>query len=503
MSQSDRKAILKTIEEKPIDPQNVLYLSDDKSSDKVAICVEDFVTIANGCQTNTNSASYKSRNAYSSTEGDTTVPQGLRDAFYRNFGLSLGSMSEYWYIGSESGYSSASDQARSRGESTGSEGSTSSSAPLLPESRPPPLPSSPAFGSSINQQHFVSHDAGMVENVILLAERSKSTTDENTEANTEENWEEMHPVRKHRFLLPFIIAVVAIIAAALALGIHSLTTRTAPLFSRRNATYDCVGGSTLEILLDSAEHPLVKLNIPEKYPTITVENLEYLLVPSVTKWWDAQKYCTAWCGYLVSIKTKDENDKILKMVRQHLPQFSHYWIGVKNWNKKWYLDNEYNLSYSNFAPHEQDLVNNDDKRWGCVKVDDSGLWSWSMKNCDAMLPFVCERNTADPKIQRTPFAPHQETRCQDAGGMCKMDNDCADGNRIRHLCPDQPIDIICCIPKEPKPTPSFNSSLTTCIDAGGICNHVIYDECRDGLVVYNLSQSCPDSPRQYDCCVKN
>lgn len=84
-----------------------------------------------------------------------------------------------------------------------------------------------------------------------------------------------------------------------------------------------------------------------------------------------------------------------------------------------------------------------------------------------------------------------------------MGNDCTDGVQHRHLCPDQPIDIICCILNKPKPRPVFKSSMTTCTDAGGVCNHVIYDECRDGLVVYNLSRSCPDTPRRYDCCVKN
>uniref|UniRef100_A0A914VRL5 C-type lectin domain-containing protein n=1 Tax=Plectus sambesii TaxID=2011161 RepID=A0A914VRL5_9BILA len=191
------------------------------------------------------------------------------------------------------------------------------------------------------------------------------------------------------------------------------------------------------------------------------------------------------------------------MVKGHMPTFSHYWIGWKKWNNIWYLDDESNSSYSNFAPDEYNLQNNDNNRWGCVEVDGRGLWSWSMQDCNAMLPFVCERNSSNPMIQKTPFAPHQEVKCQDAGGMCKMDNDCADGTQQRHLCPDQPIDIVCCMPNKRKPPPVFNSTVTTCTDAGGVCNHVVYDECRGDFVAFNLSQSCPSTPRTYDCCIKN
>lgn len=87
--------------------------------------------------------------------------------------------------------------------------------------------------------------------------------------------------------------------------------------------------------------------------------------------------------------------------------------------------------------------------------------------------------------------------------MCKLDSECmGDEETDYSLCPDQTqaINVVCCFPKKRKPAPLFN--LTSCADAGGICNHVIYDECRNGLVVYDLQKPCLDGPRRYDCCVK-
>lgn len=151
---------------------------------------------------------------------------------------------------------------------------------------------------------------GFVLNTNQL-QKTFSASDENTETNEEEQWEEIKPIHKHRFLLPFIIAVVLIITAVFGLGIHLLTKTSSPLFPRPNKTYNCVNGSTHKIQLDNAWRPLVELNIQEQYPTLIVGNVEYLLVPRVSTWWYAQTYCTAWCGYLVSIKRQEENAMIL------------------------------------------------------------------------------------------------------------------------------------------------------------------------------------------------
>lgn len=135
--------------------------------------------------------------------------------------------------------------------------------------------------------------------------------------------DEIAPIRKRRFLLPLIIAAIAIIVVSatigtvVALGVHSATRTTSPLLAKTtpkpNVTYDCVNGSTQKIQLGAAQRALADLNIPEKYPTLTIGSLEYLFVSDRTKWSDAQIYCTAWCGYLASIKRQEENDQVLGM----------------------------------------------------------------------------------------------------------------------------------------------------------------------------------------------
>jgi hypothetical protein len=77
--------------------------------------------------------------------------------------------------------------------------------------------------------------------------------------------------------------------------------------------YDCVNESIATVLLDGKLIKLVDLNLPGKRSTLTAGSQEYLVVPNLTQWWFAQKYCIGWCGYLVSIKGPDENEKILGM----------------------------------------------------------------------------------------------------------------------------------------------------------------------------------------------
>uniref|UniRef100_A0A914VGX0 C-type lectin domain-containing protein n=1 Tax=Plectus sambesii TaxID=2011161 RepID=A0A914VGX0_9BILA len=197
----------------------------------------------------------------------------------------------------------------------------------------------------------------------------------------------------------------------------------------------------------------------------------------------------------------------LELAKEHLKDFTSFWIGLKAWSNKWYLDDESNATYFNFADPtqtNQNIIGINNELMGCVQSNGSGLWS--ILDCQAMLPFVCERNTADPNIQHTPFAPYQEQPCQNAGGACKVDNDCGtDSHQISHLCPEQPNNILCCIPNTSSltPPPPLNSTVKTCADAGGICNHVEADQCRGGFVVFDLPKPCPDEPRPYGCCIEN
>jgi hypothetical protein len=108
-----------------------------------------------------------------------------------------------------------------------------------------------------------------------------------------------------------------------------------------------------------------------------------------------------------------------------------------------------------------------------------------------------------PYFRRTPFYPYQEEKCSNAGGRCKFATDCIDGITKMNYCPLQTSDIKCCISKHLKSVQMINPTIRTCAEVGGICNHVNYDECRDGEVLFNLSNSCPDTPRKYECCVKN
>uniref|UniRef100_A0A914VZJ7 Uncharacterized protein n=1 Tax=Plectus sambesii TaxID=2011161 RepID=A0A914VZJ7_9BILA len=146
---------------------------------------------------------------------------------------------------------------------------------------------------------------------------------------------------------------------------------------------------------------LVDLHLPEMSPTHWEQSHEYLFVPNRTTWWYALKYCTAWCGYLVSIQDEQENQVILEMVRRHQSQnFKNYWIGFKGWKGGWYLDDESNVQYYNFADQEQadETIKNVDYAGGCIQADVNGVWSTSL--CDPETrPFVCERNTADENIR--------------------------------------------------------------------------------------------------------
>uniref|UniRef100_A0A914X942 C-type lectin domain-containing protein n=1 Tax=Plectus sambesii TaxID=2011161 RepID=A0A914X942_9BILA len=175
-------------------------------------------------------------------------------------------------------------------------------------------------------------------------------------------------------------------------------------------------------------------------------------------------------------------------------------------SNEWYLDDESDVKYFNFPNKTQadkDMFNINNIQMGCTLANNTGLWS--LMNCDAQLPFVCERNTAE-NINRTPFAPYEEKLCQEAGGTCKWQNDCGGENHQKsHLCPDQPNNILCCIPNTPNltPPPPLNSTVKTCADAGGICNHVEADQCRGGSVVFDLPKPCPDEPRPYGCCIEN
>uniref|UniRef100_A0A914X9L3 C-type lectin domain-containing protein n=1 Tax=Plectus sambesii TaxID=2011161 RepID=A0A914X9L3_9BILA len=273
-------------------------------------------------------------------------------------------------------------------------------------------------------------------------------------------------------------------------------TSGATTFTSSNRTYDCVQGSITKLVVGGTLYQLADLKIPEQCPTLTVGSLEYLLVPRATSWWYAQKYCTAWCGYLVSIKDSDENAKILDMVKQNLSDIPiNYWIGLKAWSNKWYLDDESDVKYFNFPNKTQadkDMFNINNMQMGCVLANSSGLWS--LMNCDAPLPFVCERNTAE-NINRIPFAPYEEKLCQEAGGKCKWENDCGDDSHHKlHLCRDQPNNIQCCIP---------NNSIKTCADVGGICRHIDADQCRGGRVIFDLPIPCADGPRPYACCIEN
>uniref|UniRef100_A0A914X9P8 C-type lectin domain-containing protein n=1 Tax=Plectus sambesii TaxID=2011161 RepID=A0A914X9P8_9BILA len=348
-----------------------------------------------------------------------------------------------------SGYSSHDDRCRSRGESTLSKGEVAYM-PALPDSRPP------AVSMSLSNSSFV------------LDGRS------NSDSKNADSW-----------------GTVDLIAKS---------------FSRKIRFFGSDSGKCKAVAKNDTfqlgqDNKLVDLHLPEKPPTFTIGSLQYLFIPNRTQWFLARRYCNAWCGRLVSIRTQADNQNILDLAKSQLPgRLINYWIGTKGWKGSWYLDDETSVTYFNFLDLglANESIASEDIDGGCIQANASGIWSLVL--CGAMNPFVCERNTAE-NIRRTPFYPHQEKPCTSRGGRCKMENDCKDGTSIRNLCPIQANDILCCVPHEPLPTPYVNSSMKTCADAGGICNHMVEDECRDGSVIFDLPTPCHDQPRTLDCCV--
>jgi len=192
-----------------------------------------------------------------------------------------------------------------------------------------------------------------------------------------------------------------------------------------------------------------------------------------------------------------------------MPEFSSYWIGVRGWKGNWYMDDDSNVTFLNFQDHgeaNQSIINSADDtveiNSGCVQVNASGIWSTIY--CDQWRPFICERNISSSDTKRTPFNPFQEKECANVVGKCQYDTECNNNisQIIINLCPSQALNVRCCVPNIPMTTPIYNTSLASCAEAGGICNHVSEDECRDGRVIFNLKVPCPDRPRKLDCCVK-
>uniref|UniRef100_A0A914VXA1 Uncharacterized protein n=1 Tax=Plectus sambesii TaxID=2011161 RepID=A0A914VXA1_9BILA len=171
MPSSARRTLLAPIEQGLIDPQSVFYLIDDKSENKIAICVEDFIHLTSTCFSIESDDEQQQSSTVSSSEGDTTVPPRLLDA------LLLKSEADKIYssIDNEgsSGYSSHDDQMRSRFDSAASQASISSTLPILPLSRPPARSFSVNVGSCSTQQRSEFKETDVFGKCYLSSEQLK------------------------------------------------------------------------------------------------------------------------------------------------------------------------------------------------------------------------------------------------------------------------------------------------------------------------------------------
>lgn len=180
---------------------------------------------------------------------------------------------------------------------------------------------------SVPESKSDSRSLGFVSSMPVFSKRFSSYSfRENMASVRQQYWAKISQVPMCRLRYTILLVLGSITLTALVTGIYLLST----VFPKKepqaiiNATtintpsiprirYDCVNGSIAKVLLDTHMYPLIELNVPEQYATLTMDSVEYLLISNVTTWWYAQKYCTAWCGHLVSIKGSTQNEMVLGM----------------------------------------------------------------------------------------------------------------------------------------------------------------------------------------------
>ena len=108
-------------------------------------------------------------------------------------------------------------------------------------------------------------------------------------------------------------------------------------------------------------------------------------------WHSASNYCKQHGTNLASIKDRNENDVIKKVIShyQALKIGLNIWIGLNDVKKEgqyvWTDGTEY--SFKNWSPGEP---NNQHNKEDCVHMTNHWQWKWNDNTCSHQMKFICK-----------------------------------------------------------------------------------------------------------------
>ena len=103
----------------------------------------------------------------------------------------------------------------------------------------------------------------------------------------------------------------------------------------------------------------------------------------------AERFCVMNSAHLLSIESKEENDKIFNLVTKLIGQLgkTKIWLGMERItsdSKLHWVDNK-PITYENWAPGEPDQTG------ACVQMIHKGWWEDT--SCIQQLPYICKKGT--------------------------------------------------------------------------------------------------------------
>jgi len=124
---------------------------------------------------------------------------------------------------------------------------------------------------------------------------------------------------------------------------------------------------------------------------IHYEDLCYRVVTETKVFNHAERFCVIHSAHLISIESKEENDKIFNLVETSIgqPGKIRIWLGmerVSSDSRLHWVDNK-PLSFENWAPGEPDQTG------ACVQMIHKGWWEDT--SCTQLLPFICKKGKSD------------------------------------------------------------------------------------------------------------
>merc|ERR1712154_44891 len=118
----------------------------------------------------------------------------------------------------------------------------------------------------------------------------------------------------------------------------------------------------------------------------------YAYVSEAKTWSDAETVCQALGGYLVEIKTEEQNRYVEGILYEHPSQNINTWLGATDLiaEDKWYWatsDTKVSDSFTYWGPNEPNghTVEN------CMSFYEP-LRRWIDHSCDIQAPFICQKD---------------------------------------------------------------------------------------------------------------